>query len=219
MDSADKLEAVAKLAGLFAALWAGFRTAVRIHSKIAHSIAQDVEERMGRKLDEKLEPVMKELRPNGGKSLADQVQMVLTKLEHHSGRVRAFNRDTAEGMFESDPNGACVWVNRTYCRITERTEDEVLGWGWLNILHPDEFKTVREHWDSCVALGREYSRVQRYVTPSGEDVIVTVRAQPTKDSHGKVLGFIGFVRLANDCPVSKDRCPVRRAEEGDTGVH
>lgn len=219
MNPADKVDAAGKVAGGLLSLWGLFKLAFHIHKKIAASVAKDVDDNLSKKLDEKLEPVLKELRPNGGSSLADQVQAVKTMLEHHSGRVKAFNRDTTEGMFESDATGFCTWVNRTYCRMAQRTEDEVLGWGWLNILHPDEVDEVREHWARCVRDGREYTRSERFQTPDGEEVVVTVRAQPIKNSAGRVLGFIGFVRYAGECVIPADRCPIRRAEEGSTNAH
>ena len=219
MNAADKFETAGKVAGGVLGVWGILKLAFGIHKRIAAGVAKDVEERLGTKLDEKLAPVLKELRPNGGSSLADQVQVVITKLEHHSGRVRAFNRDAHEGMFESSPTGECVWVNRTYCRITERTESEVLGWGWLNTLHPEDEEAVREHWNDCVKEGRDYSRTQRFITPSGETILASVRAQPIRDSKGNLLGLMGFLRKVEDCNVDVEHCPLRRADEGGTHAH
>lgn len=217
--AAEKLDIFVKVAAAIAALYGSIKFGLRIHRRIANGVATEVENRIDKKLDDKLDPILKELRPNGGSSLADQVNNVLRKLEHHSGRVKAFNRDTSEGMFESDATGACVWVNRTYCRITERTESEVLGWGWLNIVHPDEVEEIRKHWELCVEEAREYTRIQRYVTPAGEEILCNVRAQPIKNDKGELLSFMGFVRVQSDCMIPTERCPVRRAEDGGQNAH
>lgn len=219
MSAAEKIEAVGKIAGALVAFWGLFKVGLKVHRLIASAVGKDVEARLSLKLDEKLEPVLKELRPNGGTSLADQVTTVLRKLEHHSGRVRAFNRDASEGMFETDSLGACAWVNRTYCRMTERAESEVLGWGWLNIVHPDEVEEVEAHWKACVKDHREYVMTQTYVTPDGKEVLVSVRAQPIIDGNGQLLSYMGFVRLAGECAIPAERCPIRRAEEGGPNAH
>lgn len=217
--AAEKLDIFVKVAAAIAALYGAIKFGLRIHRKIANGVATEVESRLDKKLDTKLEPIIKQLQPNGGSSLADQVNNVLRKLEHHSGRVKAFNRDTTEGMFESDASGSYVWVNRTYCRITECTESEVLGWGWLNAIHPDETEEVRKHWEACVEEKREYTRIQRYLTPMGEEILCNVRAQPIKDEKGELLSFMGFVRVQDNCDVPSERCPMRRAEDGGTNAH
>lgn len=215
----DKLDIFVKVAGAVAAVYAGLRFAFKMHKRIASGVATEVESRLSKQLDDKLEPVLKELRPNGGTSLADQVQNVLTKLEHHSGRVRAFNWDTFEGMFEADKTGSYIWVNRTYCRIMERTESEVLGWGWLNTLHPDEADDAHEMWLACVAEARECMRVMRYITPDGEEILCNVRARPIKDSKGNLLSYMGFVRRHKDCSTPVEYCPVRKNEERNSNAH
>ena len=50
------------------------------------------------------------------------------------------------GICWCDPEGRCIYVNGRWCELTGRTDDEVLGESWEEVVHPDDRQRVRESW-------------------------------------------------------------------------
>src|SRR3990172_4867030 len=71
-----------------------------------------------------LEKMHEEFKPNGGTSLRDAVNRIEAKLliEQHARRALSMAMDV--GMFETDGQGMCTWVNQYYTDLTGlATED------------------------------------------------------------------------------------------------
>lgn len=203
----DASATVAVLGGL----WAAARVAVKLHNKIAAAVTAPILAKMGEQIaagkerDKKIEDltkavreVQKEVHPNGGHSMKDEIRTILSRVDTSIARFLAFNDDAEVGQFITDRNGRCTWVNRTFCRITGRTDSEVLGWGWLSAILDEERDSVHEEWETTVNEERNYERVQHYVRPDGKVVATTVKARPITDAQGKVIEFVGFVCLLEE---------------------
>ncbi len=194
-------------------LWAALKVAVKVHNTIAASVTAPIMAKMdeqieaGKVRDQKMDEltaavqeVQKEVTPNGGGSMKDEIRAILSRVDTSIARFLAFNEDAEVGQFITDCHGRCTWVNRTYCRITGRTDSEVLGWGWLSSILENERDSVHEEWEATVAEERNYERVQHYVRPDGEIVAAAVKARPITNAQGKVIEFVGFVCVLEEAP-------------------
>jgi PAS domain S-box-containing protein len=88
--------------------------------------------------------------------------------------------DTDEhlGRFHCNANGENISVNRLYARWLGVGKLELLGWKFLNYIHPEDVFRVRTHWDSCRAEHRPYHTTFRMISTSGEIFTVEVSATP-----------------------------------------
>jgi len=48
------------------------------------------------------------------------------------------------GMYRTDADGRCVWVNSRLCEIFELKREEFLELGWTTRIHPDDIERVRQ---------------------------------------------------------------------------
>lgn len=141
--------------------------------------------------------------PNGGGSLMDlarrldtSVGSITTQLNLLAQTVVAEN-DTDESIarFHCAPDGQNIYVNQTYARWLGVGKTELLGWSWLNIIHPDDAARVQAHWAQCRAEHRQYRMTHRVIASSGEVIMLAVVCTPIPE-EGNALRWIGYARKA-----------------------
>ena len=101
--------------------------------------------------------------------------------------------DIETAQFESGPNGENTYVNLTYARWLGVGKTELLGWSWINFVHPDDRVRVRREWDSCRAEHRKYNIRFRFLDTGGEPFEVDVLATPIPDAP-PAKSWIGVIR-------------------------
>ena len=60
--------------------------------------------------------------------------------------LRALTSHTPYGIFRSDSQGKCVYVNERWCELAGLSVDQALGDGWMAALHPDDLGRVLAEW-------------------------------------------------------------------------
>jgi diguanylate cyclase (GGDEF)-like protein/PAS domain S-box-containing protein len=105
--------------------------------------------------------------------------------------LRALTSRTPYGVFRSDSQGLCVYVNERWCELTGLTSDEALGDGWAAALHPDDADRVRAEWAQASATGRDSIVEYRFVRPDGSICWIEGFASPLHDEHDRLVGWVG----------------------------
>lgn len=142
---------------------------------------------------DKVDKIFEEISPNGGTSIKDKVDSVDRKLTLVSERQRASDVDSVKAKFETDPIGNCIWVNRTYARLVERTPSELMGHGWQNAIASVDRDLVVKNWYDAANEDREFTMDFNFETPSGELIPCRAKSYRMTDSGGKTVGYSGVV--------------------------
>lgn len=103
----------------------------------------------------------------------------------------------ANAEFECDAMGALTYASRTYARWLGVGKQDLLGWGWVNYIHPDDRLKVRQEWDLCRAEHRVYSQRCRMIDADGEDFTVETIVTPIPDLS-PAKQWIGVIRRVVD---------------------
>ena len=53
----------------------------------------------------------------------------------------------------ADPDGYVSWYNRRWFDYTGASAENVEGWGWQDLLEPEELPHVMERWRNAIASG------------------------------------------------------------------
>ena len=114
-------------------------------------------------------------------------------LEASEARFRGLAAAAPVGIFQTDAQGACRYVNDRWCAIAGMSAAEAAGDGWLRALHPADRAGVRDAWREAVAGQRSFSLRYRYLRPDGHESRVLGDAVASHDSEGRVDGYIGTV--------------------------
>ena len=59
----------------------------------------------------------------------------------------------------ADADGRITWYNRRWYEYTGTTFDQMEGWGWQSVHHPEELPKVLERWKACIASGESFDMV------------------------------------------------------------
>jgi PAS domain S-box-containing protein len=108
-------------------------------------------------------------------------------------RLRNLTQVTPVGIFRTDAQGQCLYVNETWQSMTGLSLQQALGDGWLQALHPDDRERVFLAWQQSTQAQQNSTVEYRFQHVDGRIVWVLRRATPERDSHGNIIGFIGSV--------------------------
>jgi len=118
-------------------------------------------------------------------------------LRESEERFRAISEASPLGIFVTDQNGECVYVNQVYQRISGSPLKDALGKGWIAALHPDDREMAFAEWSLLAGRPRAYERVLRLIHKDGSIVWISVKAAPIGEGQG-VKGFVGTVEDVTD---------------------
>lgn len=150
--------------------------------------------RYQRALD-KIEKIFFEVSTNGGTSIKDAIKRIELETALSRERFKAMYAESEAAVFESDTVGQFLWVNRTFCRLTERSPDQLLGSGWHNAICPKYKEETICEWDKAINENREMSgHVTEFRTPRGECIEIICSSYKMRDYRGNTIGFIGICR-------------------------
>ena len=141
---------------------------------------------------DKIDTIFGEVTPNGGSSIKDSIRRIEHEVALSRERFKATHADSDAAMFETDAEGNCLWVNRTYCRITERSPDQLLGKGWINAICPGVRENTISEFQRAVDEDREMTNLDsEFITPDGVCVNITCNTYKMRNHKGKTLGYLG----------------------------
>lgn len=113
-------------------------------------------------------------------------------------RFRTLATHAPVGIFQTDLEGACVFVNEQTCEILGMTSEELLGFGWSDALHPEDREGVVSRWAEATRTGGEFTMEYRFVRPDGQVRRVQGNAVPVPSESGGVTEFLGTLTDITD---------------------
>lgn len=118
-------------------------------------------------------------------------------------RFRTLVEATAQIVWSTDASGAMVEDSPSWRAFTGQTFEELRGWGWSDVIHPDERAHGRDYWLQVLAAGRPAYGEYRVRRADGTYADTEVRVVPLLGPGGAVREWVG---------VSVDVSDKRRAE-------
>lgn len=145
----------------------------------------------GRDLYNKIQKIAEEFRPNGGSTLRDAVNRIEMQVTIQDQKTLAIIKSLPLGTWIANEKGKTIDLNKSYCKITGRTESELKGDNWSNWIIPSQKEDVFEEWLRCVNNDINFDAEFSFVLPSGNTQKVHAIAYQIKDPSGKLVGFLG----------------------------
>ena len=104
-------------------------------------------------------------------------------------------RFTAESMpqkiFTANPNGEAEYFNRQWTEFTGKTHEEMRGWGWVKLIHPEDLTKNMRKWHRAIRTGQPFVLTHRVRRADGAYRWHLTRAHAMRDRDGKVGMWIG----------------------------
>ncbi len=98
---------------------------------------------------------------------------------------------TTQIIWQTNVNGEVVEDIPKWRAYTGQNEQEILGMGWIDALHPADQQRIADIWARAVESGILYDTEYRIRSHTGEYGHFAVRGVPFKDKDGNISGWIG----------------------------
>jgi PAS domain S-box-containing protein len=92
-------------------------------------------------------------------------------------------------MAEAD--GSIFWYNQRWYDYTGKTFEQMRGWGWQSVHHPDCLAEVMEGWTGAIATGQRFGMEFPLRGADGVFHAFLTQVMPLRDSLGRVVRWFG----------------------------
>ena len=116
---------------------------------------------------------------------------VLARAGAGEARFRALAETLPQAVWIATSQGELVYVNRRFEQVTGRSADEIVGEGWLAVLHPDDRARSVETWERVMHALQPYEMEHRVIGADGDYHWALSLALPLRDHAGAVTQWIG----------------------------
>ncbi len=94
-------------------------------------------------------------------------------------------------VWAATPDGACDYFSTQWTQHTGVPEGDLLGWRWLETLHPDDREATRRIWTASVAGPGSYDVEYRVRRLDGVYRWFKTRGLPIRDTAGRIVKWFG----------------------------
>jgi PAS domain S-box-containing protein len=144
-----------------------------------------------------------------GRNITEKIQ-ALEELKRSEEKFRSLSNNSPVGIFYTDTNGNCLYVNKKLCELSGYNFEEALGDKWTKAFHPDDKIKVEEQWNQLIQHEKKINLEFRFIKPDGKIVWVSGNVVSMRNEKGEITGYIGTV---DDITEKKEaELKVKRAE-------
>lgn len=132
--------------------------------------------------------------------MAVQMARVAIQSKHDEERLRASEREIRDVIdnipaiaWTAQPDGRCIFANRSWQEYTGQTPGEAAGWGWTPTVHPEDAERHVASWREAVASGKRFESEARYRRADGLYRWFMGRGVPLRNERGEILRWYGIL--------------------------
>jgi PAS domain S-box-containing protein len=122
----------------------------------------------------------------------------LAALRDSQSFYQSLSQASPVGIFRTDEQGVCVFVNERWCQITGLTPEQAVGDRWIRSLMEADRTPVEVGWGQTLKKQIPFDLEYRFVRPDGATCWVHGQAVPARDEAGAVVGYIGTLTDINE---------------------
>ncbi len=120
---------------------------------------------------------------------ADRAAMAALKASEE--RFRTLSETAPAFIFITDEKGEITYTNTAFQAYTGKTNDDLLGMGWVRTVHRDDRDIPQKAWDAAMEGGKPYAAEYRFRNHDGDFRWFMCRATPLRDGNGAIRQWIG----------------------------
>src|SRR5712675_1798617 len=127
------------------------------------------------------------------------------RLRESEQRWRSLTEALPQLVWSATPDGTCDYFSSQWTEHTGVAEAELLGWRWLETLHPDDREPTRRFWLESVAGHHAYDIEYRVRHRGGEYRWFKTRGVPIKGTGGNIVKWFGTCTDITELRDSEER--------------
>jgi PAS domain S-box-containing protein len=107
-------------------------------------------------------------------------------------RERGVVTDTIPALLWSTlPDGSSDFNNQRWLEYTGLSADQAAGWGYIDVIHPEDYERRTPQWRAAFAAGEPMEDEARLRRADGQYRWFLHRAVPLRDEGGEILKWVG----------------------------
>jgi PAS domain S-box-containing protein len=118
--------------------------------------------------------------------------------KHNEERYRSLVTATSQVIWVVPADGKVTTDNPSWREFTGQTYEEFVGWGWLEVIHPDDRLVASQTWETAVKTGNPYAVEYRLKRYDGEYRHMLVRGVPVLEADGTIREWVGICNDIHD---------------------
>jgi two-component system CheB/CheR fusion protein len=122
---------------------------------------------------------------------ASAARALESSLREQASELRQMAESLPALVWGCRPDGNCDYVSPRWVEYTGAPARELLHYGWLNQVHPDDREEAREAWRVAVEAGTDLNREFRVRDAGGAYRWFQTRAVPIRDGQGAIVKWYG----------------------------
>ncbi len=124
------------------------------------------------------------------------------------------------GIFHTNAEGHCLYVNDRWSQITGLSAAEARGSGWLQTLHPEDRDRVFQAWYQAAQANQPFHQEYRFQRADQTVAWVFGQAAAEYDRNGQLQGYIGTITDISDISDRKHReLKLKRKAQQEAALH
>jgi PAS domain S-box-containing protein len=105
---------------------------------------------------------------------------------------RKLAEQAPEVIWQTDPRGKAIFLNRAWCDLVGGEAAEWLGDKWFERVHPDDRHEVRRNWVQARDSLKPYAGTRRILAQDGTYHTMSYRAAPIVGADGRATAWVGI---------------------------
>jgi PAS domain S-box-containing protein len=143
--------------------------------------------------------------------------MDVTAAKEAEERIRQNERElriTLEAIptsvLRTQPDGAVDFVNQSWLDYLGCSREEILGWGWMKTVHPEDVDKLLNNWEEALGAGEPLEIEARFRRADGKYRWFLNRTVPLRDEKGNIAKWYATIHDIEDRKQAEEK--LRRSE-------
>lgn len=112
-------------------------------------------------------------------------------LEERERQFRTLAESIPQLAWMANADGYIYWYNQRWYDYTGTTAEDMAGWGWQSVHHPDQLSLVLDHWQESIRTGEAFDMEFPLKGADGVFRWFLTRVVPVYDARGNVVQWFG----------------------------
>ena len=125
-------------------------------------------------------------------------QQAEARLRESEQRYVTLTAAAPVGIFRTDAAGNYIYVNDRWCQIAGLAVAQAIGFGWMNVIYPDDRELVSAAWYAAAQANRSFTLEYRFQRPDGTVTWVYGQSVAEEDAEGQLIGYVGTITDISD---------------------